>query len=123
MENQFWAVGCGLGWTNKRVWVDYDQLLRSVFSLFWGQNFFYKFFENIIASELKLLYCAMNLGGPTSEDNFFGSHDSKFSPSGSKPYALLPSKFHLLHIFVILSSSRRKKLSNGGKISDGISLL
>ena len=32
------------GLWNKRVWADYEQLLRPVFSLFWGQNFFIKFF-------------------------------------------------------------------------------
>ena len=48
MKNQFWAVGCGLGWTvKKRVWADYEQLLRPIFSLFRGQkislNFFWKY--------------------------------------------------------------------------------
>ena len=34
MENQFWAVGCGLGWAvGKKVWADYEQLLREVFSI------------------------------------------------------------------------------------------
>ena len=43
MENQFWAVGFGLGWTvEKRVWADYDQLLRPVFSLFLKKE---KFFD------------------------------------------------------------------------------
>ena len=32
MGNQFWAVGCGLGWTVKKMgWADYEQLLRPVF--------------------------------------------------------------------------------------------
>ena len=30
-----WAVGCDLGWTvGKKVWADFEQLLRPVFSLF-----------------------------------------------------------------------------------------
>ena len=38
-EMKFWAVGCGLGWTVlKKVWADYEQLLREVFSTFCGQN-------------------------------------------------------------------------------------
>jgi hypothetical protein len=32
MKNQFWALGCGLGWTvKKKVWADYEQLLRPIF--------------------------------------------------------------------------------------------
>ena len=32
MKNQFWTVGCGLGWTvKKKVWADYEQILRPVF--------------------------------------------------------------------------------------------
>jgi hypothetical protein len=32
MKNQFWAGGCGLGWTvKKKVWADYEQLLRPFF--------------------------------------------------------------------------------------------
>ncbi len=50
MKNQFWAVGCGLGWTvKKKVWADYEQLLRPVFSSFYGQKINQKFFENIVA--------------------------------------------------------------------------
>ena len=31
MKNRFWAAGCGLGWTvGKKVWADYEQLLREV---------------------------------------------------------------------------------------------
>ena len=44
MKNRFWAVGCGLGCAVvKKVWADYEQLLREVFSTFSGQktNFFY----------------------------------------------------------------------------------
>ena len=43
-----WKINSGLwavvwaGLWNKRVWADYEQLLRPVFSLFWGQ-FFFKF--------------------------------------------------------------------------------
>ena len=41
-------LGCGpLVWAglwNKRVWADYEQLLRPVFSLFRGQKKFLKFF-------------------------------------------------------------------------------
>ena len=34
-EMKIWAVGCGLGWTVlKKVWADYEQLLREVFSTF-----------------------------------------------------------------------------------------
>ena len=44
MKNQFRVVGCGL-WSGqdceiKKVWADYEQLLRPVFSLFWGQKKF-----------------------------------------------------------------------------------
>jgi hypothetical protein len=47
MKNQFWALGCGLGCTvKKKVWADYEQLLRPVFLLFRGQNFFLNLFEN-----------------------------------------------------------------------------
>ena len=39
-----WRINSGLlvwaGPWNKRVWADYEQLLRPVFSLFRGQNFF-----------------------------------------------------------------------------------
>ena len=39
MRNRFWAVGCGLGWAVlKKVWADYEQLLREVFSTFCGQK-------------------------------------------------------------------------------------
>ena len=52
MKNRFWAVGCGLGWAvSKKVWADYEQLLREVFSLFRGQKI--NKFENIVASALK----------------------------------------------------------------------
>ena len=53
-EMKIWAVGCGLGWTVlKKVWADYEQLLREVFSTFCGQKFFLIFFLNIAASALK----------------------------------------------------------------------
>ena len=49
MKNQFWAVGCGLGWTvKKKVWTNYEQLLREVFV---GKK--KKKIENIVASALK----------------------------------------------------------------------
>ena len=36
---KIWAVGCGLGWTVlKKVWADYEQLLREVISTFCGQK-------------------------------------------------------------------------------------
>ena len=55
MKNQFWAVGCGLGWTvKKKVWADYEQLLRPVFLSFYGQKINLKFFENIVGSALFL---------------------------------------------------------------------
>jgi hypothetical protein len=39
MKNRFWAVGCGLGWAvEQKVWADYEQLLREVFSTFCGQK-------------------------------------------------------------------------------------
>ena len=51
---KIWAVGCGLGWTVlKKVWADYEQLLREVFSTFCGQKKKENFFENIVASALK----------------------------------------------------------------------
>ena len=48
----FYGIGCvGRGWAVlKKVWADYEQLLRPVFSLFRGQKIF--FFENTIASAL-----------------------------------------------------------------------
>ena len=54
MKNRFWAVGCGLGWAVvKKVWADYEQLLREVFSTFCGQKKKKKIIENIVASALK----------------------------------------------------------------------
>ena len=47
-----WAVVWAGLW-NKRVWADYKQLLRPVFSLFRGQKNFKIFFENTIATALK----------------------------------------------------------------------
>ena len=35
-----WAVAWAGQW-EKRVWADYEQLLRPVFSLFWGQKIFF----------------------------------------------------------------------------------
>ena len=44
MKNQFWAlVWAGL-W-NKRVWADYEQLLRPVFLSFYGQKINLNFFK------------------------------------------------------------------------------
>jgi hypothetical protein len=35
MKNQFWVVGCGLDWAvGKKVWANYEQLLKEVFSIF-----------------------------------------------------------------------------------------
>ena len=52
INSGLWAVGCGLGWTVlKKIWADYEQLLRVDFSTFCGQIFF--FFENVLASALK----------------------------------------------------------------------
>jgi hypothetical protein len=50
MKNQFWAVGCGLGWTvKKKVCADYEQLSRPVFLSFHGQKInLNSFFENIV---------------------------------------------------------------------------
>ena len=47
-----WAVAWAGQW-EKMVWADYEQLLRPVFSLFWGQKNIKNFFENTIASALK----------------------------------------------------------------------
>ena len=53
-ELKIWAVGCGLGWTVlKKVWADYEQLLREVISTFCGQKKKKKKIENIVASALK----------------------------------------------------------------------
>ena len=53
-EVKIWAVGCGLGWTVlKKVWADYEQLLRVGFSTFCGQKKTKKTFENIVATALK----------------------------------------------------------------------
>ena len=52
-----WAVGCGLWavvWAelwNKRVWANYEQLLRAGFSCFWGQKIILIFFENTTYSD------------------------------------------------------------------------
>ena len=44
-------AGFGLiGSTEKRVWADYEQILRVGFSCFQGQNFFFK---HIVESALK----------------------------------------------------------------------
>ena len=57
MKNQFWAVGCVLGWTvKKKVWADYEQLLREVFSTFCWQ----KKIEDIV--DYCWLYCGVLLG-------------------------------------------------------------
>ena len=53
-EMKIWAVGCGVGWTVlKKVWADYEQLLRVGFSTFWGKKKKKKKIENIVASALK----------------------------------------------------------------------
>ena len=53
-EMKIWAVGCGLGWTVlKKVWADYEQLLREVFSTFYEQKKRKLFYENAVASVLK----------------------------------------------------------------------
>ena len=52
-EMEIWA-GLGLrlvGNTAKKLWADYEQLLRVVFSCFHGQNFVFK---NIVISVLKI---------------------------------------------------------------------
>jgi hypothetical protein len=54
MKNQLWAVGCGLGWTvKKKVWADYEQLLREVLSTICGQKTNKHIYENIVAFALK----------------------------------------------------------------------
>ena len=58
IENQFWAVGCGLGWNvGKRVWADYEQLFWAVFSIFHGQFFFDFFTFSALKSSIKNLKC------------------------------------------------------------------
>ena len=52
-----WAV-VWTGLWNKRVWADYEQLLRPFFSLFRGQKIFFNFFENNKASSLKIYIIA-----------------------------------------------------------------
>ena len=47
-----WAVVWAGLW-NKRVWANHEQLLGPVFSFFRGQNIFWFFFENTLASALK----------------------------------------------------------------------
>ena len=47
-----WAVAWAGLW-EKRVWDNYEQLLRHVFSLFRGQKKILKFFENTQATALK----------------------------------------------------------------------
>ena len=45
----FWAVQAARPIQKKRVWADYEQLFRVVFSCFGGQkkfNFFFKYFSN-----------------------------------------------------------------------------
>jgi hypothetical protein len=49
MKNQFWAVGCGLGWTvKKKVWADYEQHLRPVFFKFSGAKNLFKIVLKIL---------------------------------------------------------------------------
>ena len=43
MDIQFLAIWAVL----KKIWADYEQLLKAVFSCFHGQNFFFKFFEKM----------------------------------------------------------------------------
>ena len=49
INSRLWALGSGLVWTGlwkKRVWADYEQLLRPVFSLFF-------FLKNTVVFALK----------------------------------------------------------------------
>ena len=39
-----WAGFGPIGNTEKKVWADYEQLLRTLFFMFSGANFFYLFF-------------------------------------------------------------------------------
>jgi len=56
-EMKIWAVGCGLGWTVlKKVWANYEKLLREDFQLFVfkkKKKKIFEKFENIAASALK----------------------------------------------------------------------
>jgi hypothetical protein len=42
-ENVIWAGFGPIGNTEKKVWADYEQLLRTVFSCFWVQKNYKKF--------------------------------------------------------------------------------
>ena len=51
---EIWAGFGPVGNTEKKVWADYEQLLRTFFFMFSGaKNVFNFFFENVVASALK----------------------------------------------------------------------
>ena len=52
INSELWAVFWAGLW-NKRVWADYEQLLRPVFSLFRGQKKSKFFFENTLMAAMK----------------------------------------------------------------------
>jgi hypothetical protein len=57
MKNQFWAGGCGLGWSvKKRGWADHEQLLVPVFSLFRGQKKFSVRTEKVHRKKVKKIF-------------------------------------------------------------------
>ena len=72
-----WKINSGLwavvwaGLWNKRVWADYDQLLRPVFSLFLSQKFFFNSFEYTIASALKNCIIQKNFDPEKVKKPFF----------------------------------------------------
>ena len=52
-EIEIWAGFGPVGNTETKIGVDYEQILRAVFSCFHGQKNGLIFFENILASALK----------------------------------------------------------------------
>ena len=52
-EIEIWAGFGPVGNTEKKIWADYDQFLRAVFSCIQGQKKSLNFFKNIVASALK----------------------------------------------------------------------
>ena len=51
-EYEIWADFGPVGNTEKKIWADYEQLLRPFFSCFRGQKKMLKFLKNIVASAL-----------------------------------------------------------------------
>jgi hypothetical protein len=83
-ENVIWAGFGPIGTTEKKVWADYEQLLRKVFACFRVQKKIKKMFENVVASALELVSKELNhfgviaglfrqIGGPSSRFVLFCS--------------------------------------------------